>query len=347
MYNYTRSITIDVSGEPSHIYLTAKQYDKQSRYLSINITKDGEPLTLLEGTQARIRCIKPDGYSVLNDCTIEGGKVIAEITEQMLAAKGIMVADLGLYAADGSLLSTSTFFVDVDTAMNQNQIESTYEANALTTAMAKVGDAESISETALVKSEEALENLEVLNAAEQSRVIAESSRVSAESARVTADAGRTEKVENAEDAAEEAAQALTDMLSMLGTDIATLGPDGKLSPSQVPPIAINDTFPVPDTAAMLALTAQRGDVAVIVVSGTPNDSYILMTEDPTNINNWQKLGISYVAEAGHAQTASSAEDASRINGKRIVSMTQTQYDIALSSGTLEDNALYVVTPDES
>lgn len=142
--------------------------------------------------------------------------------------------------------------------------------------------------------------------------------------------------------ATQAAQALADLLRMLGTDIATLGADGKLTPSQIPPISINDVFPVSNTAEMLALTAERGDTAVIMAGGVVTDCYILMTDDPTTLTNWAKLGISYVANAGHAVTADSATDAERINGKRIISMTQEQFDNAVT----DPDTLYVVAPEE-
>lgn len=44
--------------------------------------------------------------------------------------------------------------------------------------------------------------------------------------------------------------------------VATLGIDGKVLSGQLPAIAITDVFEVPSQAAMLALSAQRGDVAV-------------------------------------------------------------------------------------
>ncbi len=158
-------------------------------------------------------------------------------------------------------------------------------------------------------------------------------------------AGAGDSEESAGASAAQAAQALSDLIAMLGSQVATLGPDGKLTPGQIPPISINDVFPVPDAAAMLALTAQRGDTALIVTGGVVVDSYILMTDDPTQLTHWAKLGVSYVANAGHANTAGAATDSERINGKRLIGMTQTQYDAAQASGTLDDDTYYIVTPD--
>lgn len=68
--------------------------------------------------------------------------------------------------------------------------------------------------------------------------------------------------------------------------IATLGPDGKLSSDQIPPSTITDTFVVASQAAMLALTAQTGDVAVRT---DLNKTFILRGTDSTVLANWQEL----------------------------------------------------------
>lgn len=68
--------------------------------------------------------------------------------------------------------------------------------------------------------------------------------------------------------------------------VATLDANGKVPESQLPAIAITDTNVVADEAAMLALTAERGDVAVRTdVSKT----YILKAEPATVLANWEEL----------------------------------------------------------
>lgn len=168
---------------------------------------------------------------------------------------------------------------------------------------------------------------------------AQEAQAQAEIATVKADEA-SESEQTATEKAGQADQALSDLLAMLGSHVATLGPDGKLTPAQIPPISINDVFPVANTAEMVNLVAERGDTAVIMTAGVVTDCYILMTDDPTTLTNWAKLGVSYVANAGHATTADSATDSERINGKRIISMTQAQYDNA----TKDPDTLYAVTP---
>lgn len=92
--------------------------------------------------------------------------------------------------------------------------------------------------------------------------------------------------------AEIAARIAGDNLRQLisGKDVAGgyagLDGSGKVLSSVLPAIAITDTFVVGSQAAMLALTAEVGDVAVRT---DQNKSYILKTAGPTVLANWQEL----------------------------------------------------------
>lgn len=66
-------------------------------------------------------------------------------------------------------------------------------------------------------------------------------------------------------------------------NVPVLGSDGKLDGGILPAIAITETFVVDSQAAMLALSAQHGDVAVRT---DENKSYILNADDPSQISNW-------------------------------------------------------------
>lgn len=76
--------------------------------------------------------------------------------------------------------------------------------------------------------------------------------------------------------------------SMMGAvnGLASLGADGKLSTAQLPALAITDTYPVASQAAMLALTAERGDVAIRSDTGV---TYILKQEPANVLANWLQL----------------------------------------------------------
>lgn len=137
-----------------------------------------------------------------------------------------------------------------------------------------------------------------------------------------------------------AVQAMTDLLAMLGEDIATLT-GGKLTPSQIPTIAITDTFVVATEEAMLALDCETGDICIRT---DENKTYILQGTDPSILSDWQQLKTptNYADEAGHAATSDNAENANKINNKRLVAMTESQYDVAAK----DPDTLYVVVPDE-
>lgn len=68
--------------------------------------------------------------------------------------------------------------------------------------------------------------------------------------------------------------------------LAPLDAGGKLDGAFLPDLAITDTFVVASEAAMLALTAQRGDVAVRT---DLNQSFILTAEPASVLANWQDL----------------------------------------------------------
>lgn len=69
-------------------------------------------------------------------------------------------------------------------------------------------------------------------------------------------------------------------------NIPVLNGSGKLADSVIPSIAITDTFVVATEAAMLALSAEVGDVAIRT---DLNKSFILQTSPASVLANWQEL----------------------------------------------------------
>lgn len=68
--------------------------------------------------------------------------------------------------------------------------------------------------------------------------------------------------------------------------VASLDAGGKVPASELPAIAITDVFTVASQAAMLALTAERGDVAV---RSDLNKSFALAAEPASTLANWVEL----------------------------------------------------------
>ncbi len=68
--------------------------------------------------------------------------------------------------------------------------------------------------------------------------------------------------------------------------IPVLGVNGKLAISVLPAAAITNTFVVASEAAMLALSAEEGDVAI---RSDLNKTFILAGDDPTDLSDWKEL----------------------------------------------------------
>lgn len=61
---------------------------------------------------------------------------------------------------------------------------------------------------------------------------------------------------------------------------------GLIGTAQLPPLAINDVFTAASQAAMLALTAQRGDMAIRTDIG---ETYVLATDSPATLADWKMI----------------------------------------------------------
>lgn len=153
--NILQSIALDFARETLPITVFAKQYDKESRTIAISPLNNGQNYALESGTTARLQLTKADGYTVINDCTVEDGVIMAELTEQCLVTAGVATAEIGLYKGT-ALLSSQTFYIDVKkSAYDTTAPESSDEYNALvealgevTTSLEAIGTATEAAETA-------------------------------------------------------------------------------------------------------------------------------------------------------------------------------------------------------
>lgn len=148
-------VNIDVDFyDKKYILINAKQYDKNSRYLSVTCYNHGEAYPINAGEHsAYIRYRKPDDYGVFNFCEIDRkGKILVELTEQMLISDGICYADLVIVNKgkanmdtetgeivvidNASILSTMVFCIDVSgSPVANSDIESSYEFDGLNIAL--------------------------------------------------------------------------------------------------------------------------------------------------------------------------------------------------------------------
>lgn len=150
------SVRLDCREPDKAIYM--KQYDKGSRRLQISLTDGMVPVSIPPGVKARIACKKPDGRQVLNDCSLSGNTVLADISEQMLMAAGNLRCELGLYEGE-TLLQSATFTIHVEpSVLVLSDVLSSDEYNALTAALLRVEPAVKEAEQATENAKQALAN---------------------------------------------------------------------------------------------------------------------------------------------------------------------------------------------
>ncbi len=86
----------------------------------------------------------------------------------------------------------------------------------------------------------------------------------------------------------EAAEALLVPLSSVGANngVASLNSSGQVPSSQIPALAITETYVVASQVAMLALAASVGDIAV---RSDISESFVLQTAGASTLSNWVQL----------------------------------------------------------
>lgn len=206
----TAKITLDLYAK-NVVSVAAKQYDDETRYIEITCVENGVIFTVDKTIMsAFIRLKKPDDKGVFNEVEITSdGKLKIELTEQMLSASGRAIADVFLlrkvftseekptniddiYKVNAPIISIMDFYINITpTALNHSQIESSYEFNALTNALAQI-DFNNKKVVELDKTLTANENVRNNNEVirqdnEQNRVKAENTRISNEQQRITSE----------------------------------------------------------------------------------------------------------------------------------------------------------------
>lgn len=214
----TSKITLDLYAK-NVVAVNAKQYDNKTRFVEITCVENGiifqvDKLTM----SAFIRFKKPDDNGVFNEVEVTSdGKLKIELTEQMLSASGRAIADVFLlrkvftsaekptniddiYKVNAPIISIMDFYINITpTALNHSQIESSYEFNALTNALAQI-DYNNKKVVELDKTLTRNENIRNNNEStrqnnEQTRINSENQRINAENIRNTSEDKRT-KSEN-------------------------------------------------------------------------------------------------------------------------------------------------------
>lgn len=194
----------------SYNCIPAKQMD-HARYLEISLTEYGVFRPVREGEVPRIRLLKPDNTYVFNDCeTLEDGKILVTLNNNMLAAKGTASFDITISNISGEkgsdyLYSTKIGIIDITATPYPNDaIESTHEFDTLTKLIVEEG-----------KRIEDLKNLDELLTVNES--IRQSNEVNRENAEKKRQEDTAEAIANANTATENANEATAEANTAAGS----------------------------------------------------------------------------------------------------------------------------------
>jgi len=157
-------ITLDVQNSNELVTVEMRQGDT-ARRIEITLTDGGFPYKIAEGCYAMFAGLKPDNHIILNHCKIENDTIIYDVTPQTTAAAGKMAAQVRVYGADDTVLTSARFLIDVQSAVVTNElIASSSEFSELIELLretsAVIGDANDAADEARDAAQLALEQVQ-------------------------------------------------------------------------------------------------------------------------------------------------------------------------------------------
>ena len=215
---YETNIILDMSGENQIKKVTAKQGDKDSRYIIAKLIANGTEYILPDAVTAKVSMIKPRGQCVLNDAEItDDSTVKILLTEQMLIDAGDARAEVMIYQGD-TMISSAVFDLRImPSSYDQNEIESAPEYNTFIDALSKMQNltekVDAATEAAATQTDAAEEAASAANSAASA---ANSAASAASTATTQANSARDE-ANDAADAANTAASAASTAASAANT----------------------------------------------------------------------------------------------------------------------------------
>lgn len=196
MQTYNTDLTLDLSGQNNGVVVYSKQYDSNTRTITVTVLQDGEPFDINDTTTARVEIRKPDGEQIFNDCAISDNKVIVEISQQALAVSGIAELEISLMEKDQIITSSILKLVIEPSVLDDETVKSSSEYisfyNALMELQPAIEDADEAikaADEAVKKAEEAVTNS--ANAIETSNAAAQNAQTQAAAAETAASSANT------------------------------------------------------------------------------------------------------------------------------------------------------------
>ena len=208
-------IQIDLYGEEQYYLASAKQGDKATRFLRVQLMNNGNEFEIPDDVKLIANIQKPDGKFCYNECEKDGNRVMVQLTNQALAAAGTAHCDIEMRTASGELiLSSAAFTIEIEKSMrNEAAILSSNEMTVLDNRVQEYIDRMMATRKQVLDTEEAFKIAEsAREKAEAARKLEEGSRQQAEAQRIAAEATRQQQLVRMQEATTEArgaAQAAT------------------------------------------------------------------------------------------------------------------------------------------
>lgn len=222
--NVVTEISVDLYGETQFYEVSAKQYDKQTRQISVALLNNGAEYKIPTDALLMVNVRKPDGKYVYNACELKDNHVLVSMTNQMLSAAGTATADVEIRSKDGSqILSSASFTIEIEPSMrNETAIESSNEFSALDEELRKLDESENIR----VKNEDKRKKNEL------ERIETETARKQAETVRQEQEESReyrtSKAIENADQATTRATAATAEAIQIVSKAEAALSSEEEL-----------------------------------------------------------------------------------------------------------------------
>lgn len=189
MAKITTFLSLDVSRKNRIQAIVAKQYDRNSRFLKIQLTDGGKPITVAPASVVTINASRADDQekSFMGEVN-DDGTVTVPITSWMLELDNTVSCDISVEDAEGAKLSSLNFIIEVEHA-NYSGTEISEDDPQYDVFIQVLAN----ENTRVAAEQTRAANEQARISAETTRKEAETQRITDEQVRVTAEAQRKTK----------------------------------------------------------------------------------------------------------------------------------------------------------
>lgn len=152
-------VTLDLV-EPANKVIETKQYDDGGRRIIVHLAKRGLSVSIPSGATFYYSVSKPDKTFVKGTCTTVDGYPAVVLTLNMLAVAGTSYIDISMVESGATVSTMRLKNIIRPAAVQDDDIESTTEYQALEAALEAASDVEAAAESARQSAEAAAASAE-------------------------------------------------------------------------------------------------------------------------------------------------------------------------------------------